>query len=96
MSNTKTSFLGLESDLSPRISCLITIGNYTAKYADLVMFLCLWFFMTEVLYSVSVHTGTLPASGTDAEIFITIFGEQGDSCKRRLRHSCFEKGQVSS
>ncbi|XP_040541347.1 lipoxygenase homology domain-containing protein 1 [Gallus gallus] len=51
--------------------------------------------LREVLYSVSVHTGTLPASGTDAEIFITIFGEQGDSCKRRLRHSCFEKGQVS-
>uniref|UniRef100_A0A803XVX6 PLAT domain-containing protein n=2 Tax=Meleagris gallopavo TaxID=9103 RepID=A0A803XVX6_MELGA len=51
--------------------------------------------LREVLYSVSVHTGTLPASGTDADIFITIFGEQGDSCKRRLRHSCFEKGQVS-
>ncbi|XP_048796074.1 lipoxygenase homology domain-containing protein 1-like isoform X1 [Lagopus muta] len=51
--------------------------------------------LREVLYSIRVHTGTLPASGTDADIFITIFGEQGDSCKRRLRHSCFEKGQVS-
>ncbi|XP_021244712.1 lipoxygenase homology domain-containing protein 1 isoform X4 [Numida meleagris] len=51
--------------------------------------------LREVLYSISVHTGTLPASGTDADIFITIFGEQGDSCKRRLRKSCFEKGQVS-
>ncbi|NXC68774.1 LOXH1 protein, partial [Anhinga anhinga] len=47
-----------------------------------------------VLYSISVHTGTLPASGTDADVFITVFGEQGDSCKRRLRHSNFEKGQV--
>lgn len=52
--------------------------------------------MTEVLYSISVHTGTLPASGTDADVFITVFGEQGDSCKRRLRHSHFEKGQVST
>ncbi|GAB0182404.1 oxygen-regulated protein 1 [Grus japonensis] len=47
-----------------------------------------------VLYSISVHTGTLPASGTDADVFITVFGEQGDSCKRRLRHSNFERGQV--
>ncbi|XP_029868281.2 oxygen-regulated protein 1 [Aquila chrysaetos chrysaetos] len=50
--------------------------------------------LKEVLYSISVHTGTLPASGTDADVFITVFGEQGDSCKRRLRHSNFEKGQV--
>ncbi|XP_025953665.2 oxygen-regulated protein 1 [Dromaius novaehollandiae] len=51
--------------------------------------------LREVLYSVSVYTGTLPASGTDADVFITVFGEQGDSCKRRLRHSNFERGQVS-
>ncbi|NXX88039.1 LOXH1 protein, partial [Centropus bengalensis] len=50
--------------------------------------------LREVLYSISVHTGTLPASGTDADVFITVFGEQGDTCKRRLRHSKFEKGQV--
>ncbi|KAK2527785.1 hypothetical protein Q9966_010084 [Columba livia] len=50
--------------------------------------------LREVLYSISVHTGTLPASGTDADVFITVFGEQGDSCKRRLRHSNFERGQV--
>ncbi|XP_069710231.1 oxygen-regulated protein 1 [Phaenicophaeus curvirostris] len=50
--------------------------------------------LREVLYSISVHTGTLPASGTDADVFITVFGEQGDSCKRRLRHTNFEKGQV--
>ncbi|NXQ80747.1 LOXH1 protein, partial [Nyctibius grandis] len=47
-----------------------------------------------VLYLISVHTGTLPASGTDADVFITVFGEQGDSCQRRLRHSNFERGQV--
>ncbi|XP_027494714.1 lipoxygenase homology domain-containing protein 1-like [Corapipo altera] len=50
--------------------------------------------LREVLYSISVHTGTLPASETDANVFITVFGEQGDSCKRRLRHSNFERGQV--
>ncbi|XP_071410619.1 oxygen-regulated protein 1 isoform X4 [Pithys albifrons albifrons] len=50
--------------------------------------------LREVLYLISIHTGTLPASGTDADVFITVFGEQGDSCKRRLRHSNFERGQV--
>ncbi|NWQ76457.1 LOXH1 protein, partial [Columbina picui] len=50
--------------------------------------------LREVLYLISVHTGTLPASGTDADVFITVFGEQGDSCKRRLSHSNFERGQV--
>ncbi|XP_074841891.1 oxygen-regulated protein 1 [Carettochelys insculpta] len=53
-----------------------------------------------VIYSVSVHTGTLPASGTDADVFITIFGENGDTCKRKFRHSrshaSFERGQVNS
>lgn len=52
--------------------------------------------MTEVLYSIRVHTGTFPASGTDADVFITVFGEQGDSCKRRIRHSNFERGEVST
>ncbi|XP_074675225.1 oxygen-regulated protein 1 [Strix aluco] len=50
--------------------------------------------LREVLYLITVHTGVLPASGTDADVFITVFGEQGDSCKRRLRHSHFERGQV--
>ncbi|XP_063155355.1 oxygen-regulated protein 1 [Candoia aspera] len=55
--------------------------------------------LNEVIYSVSVYTGTLPASETDANIFITLFGKNGDSYKRKLRHSksCpqFEKGQIS-
>ncbi|KAM6410328.1 oxygen-regulated protein 1 [Pluvialis apricaria] len=50
--------------------------------------------LRDVLYLISVHTGTFPASGTDADVFITVFGEQGDSCKRRLRHSNFERGEI--
>ncbi|NXJ65880.1 LOXH1 protein, partial [Rostratula benghalensis] len=50
--------------------------------------------LREVLYSIGVRTGTLPASGTDADVFITVFGDLGDSCKRRLRHLNFERGQV--
>ncbi|XP_028592785.2 oxygen-regulated protein 1 [Podarcis muralis] len=53
-----------------------------------------------VTYSISVHTGTLPASETEADVFITIFGENGDSYKRRLgcSNSCayFAKGQLNT
>ncbi|XP_074056585.1 lipoxygenase homology domain-containing protein 1-like isoform X2 [Macrotis lagotis] len=56
--------------------------------------------LRDVLYLVSIHTGIQPASGTDVDIFITIFGENGDSCQRKLRHSglnsSFERGQVST
>ncbi|KAJ6662119.1 hypothetical protein lerEdw1_012584 [Lerista edwardsae] len=56
--------------------------------------------LKEVTYSISVYTGTLPASETDADIFITIFGDNGDCSKRKLKNSksCahFEKGQVST
>ncbi|ETE71768.1 XK-related protein 4, partial [Ophiophagus hannah] len=56
--------------------------------------------LKEITYSLSVYTGTLPASETDANIFITLFGTNGDSYKRQLKHSksCpqFEKGQIST
>ncbi|XP_074134524.1 lipoxygenase homology domain-containing protein 1-like isoform X1 [Sminthopsis crassicaudata] len=56
--------------------------------------------LRDVLYLVNIHTGIQPASGTDVDIFITIFGENGDSCRRKLRHpglnSCFERGKVST
>ncbi|XP_026526062.1 lipoxygenase homology domain-containing protein 1 [Notechis scutatus] len=56
--------------------------------------------LKEITYSISVYTGTLPASETDANIFITLFGMNGDSYKRQLKHSksCpqFEKGQIST
>ncbi|KAM3841839.1 oxygen-regulated protein 1 [Vipera latastei] len=56
--------------------------------------------LKEITYSISVYTGTLPASETDANIFIVLFGKNGDSYKRKLKHSksCpqFEKGQIST
>ncbi|XP_075070523.1 lipoxygenase homology domain-containing protein 1-like [Mixophyes fleayi] len=55
--------------------------------------------LAEVTYSVYIRTGSFPASGTDADVFITIFGENGDSCKRRLKHSSspkiFSRGKVN-
>lgn len=49
-------------------------------------------------YDVHVFTGTMWGAGTDANVYITIYGEIGDTGERRLRKSNnlnkFEKGQV--
>ena len=54
-----------------------------------------------VNYSVMVHTGSKSGAGTDANVFINIFGEQGDTGDRRLHTSKtnfnkFEKGNVNT
>jgi hypothetical protein len=51
-------------------------------------------------YYVSVYTGEARAAGTDANVSIHIFGERGDTGKRRLlkalnNNNKFEEGQVS-
>ena len=51
-------------------------------------------------YHVSVHTGTRRGAGTDANVFLNIFGEQGDTGERPLTVSKtnknkFERGNVS-
>ncbi|XP_058879383.1 lipoxygenase homology domain-containing protein 1-like [Acipenser ruthenus] len=55
--------------------------------------------LRDVFYSVKVYTGDLPAAGTDASIFITLFGETGNTCKRTLTNPnsplILEKGQVN-
>jgi len=52
-----------------------------------------------VRYSVKVHTGKKTGAGTDADVFLNIFGSQGDTGERFLTHSTtntnkFEKGNV--
>lgn len=46
-----------------------------------------------------MFTGTMWGAGTDANVYINIYGETGDTGERRLRKSNnlnkFEKGQVS-
>lgn len=50
-------------------------------------------------YEVHVFTGTMFGAGTDANVYINIYGETGDTGERRLRKSNnlnkFEKCQVS-
>lgn len=48
------------------------------------------FIMFEILvhqYQVKVQTGDIADAETEAEVFITIFGERGDTGKRRLYKS---------
>ncbi|KAM4028013.1 oxygen-regulated protein 1 [Anomaloglossus baeobatrachus] len=55
--------------------------------------------LDEVTYSVYTRTGDFPASSTDADVFITIFGENGDSSKRQLIQTAspaiFGKGKIN-
>ncbi|XP_060680009.1 lipoxygenase homology domain-containing protein 1-like [Hemiscyllium ocellatum] len=55
--------------------------------------------LRDILYSVQVFTGDVPAASTDTDVFVMIVGEHGDTCKRRLGHpnaKPFEKHQVSN
>ncbi|XP_073475133.1 lipoxygenase homology domain-containing protein 1 [Aquarana catesbeiana] len=50
-------------------------------------------------YSVSVYTGDIYGAGTDANVFLTIYGDLGDTGERKLSKSetnknKFERGQV--
>ncbi|XP_062867638.1 lipoxygenase homology domain-containing protein 1-like [Trichomycterus rosablanca] len=52
-------------------------------------------------YSVTVTTGDVYGAGTDANVFITIYGDMGDSGERKLSHSennrnKFERGAVDT
>ncbi|KAL3842214.1 hypothetical protein ACJMK2_020253, partial [Sinanodonta woodiana] len=38
-------------------------------------------------YTVNVHTGDVSGAGTDANVFLTIFGDKGDSGERKLHKS---------
>lgn len=50
-------------------------------------------------YKVSVMTGDVYGAGTDANVYLTIYGDQGDTGERKLRKSetnsnKFERGSV--
>uniref|UniRef100_A0A8C9PC10 Lipoxygenase homology domains 1 n=1 Tax=Spermophilus dauricus TaxID=99837 RepID=A0A8C9PC10_SPEDA len=54
-----------------------------------------------VLYSVQIFTGNVPGAGTDAKVYITIYGDLGDTGERYLgksenRINKFEKGTADT
>lgn len=50
-------------------------------------------------YEIHVFTGTMWGAGTDANVYVNIYGETGDTGERHLKKSNnlnkFEKGQVN-
>ena len=54
--------------------------------------------LTVNTYEVSIFTGDMMGAGTDANVFINIYGENGDTGERYLKNSDnlnkFERGQV--
>ena len=61
-----------------------------------IMFFC---FKTDTSYKVDVTTGDLNWSGTDANVFLIMFGEYGDSGEIELKNSetykdKFERGHT--
>lgn len=54
--------------------------------------------LTVNMYEVCVFTGDMLGAGTDANVFINIYGENGDTGERYLKNSDnlnkFERGQV--
>ena len=80
--------------------------TYEVNVATAAIYCTWWCRLTRLLccavvnYSVTVYTGTKSGAGTDANVFVNIFGEQGDTGDRRLHSSKthmnkFEKGNVS-
>lgn len=59
-----------------------------------------FFFFLVIPYEVSVYTGDKRGAGTDANVFLNIFGERGDTGERPLLKSAnnfnkFERKNVS-
>lgn len=55
--------------------------------------------ITAHMYKVSVRTGDMYGAGTDANVFLTIYGDLGDTGERKLAKSetnknKFERGEV--
>ena len=53
------------------------------------------FIILESKYKVSVYTGNKSGAGTDADVYITLFGENGDSGEKIIddNKNNFERGE---
>lgn len=69
------------------------------RLSKLVIYASPIFFFKEIEYTVTVKTGDVFGAGTDANVFINMYGENGDSGERQLQDSDninkFEQNVVS-
>ncbi|TNN59103.1 Lipoxygenase y domain-containing protein 1 [Liparis tanakae] len=79
--------LAAKKDKFQTFECFKTVESFASKVRGLV----------PVKYEIIVITGDVKGAGTDANVFISIFGANGDSGKRHLRQKCrnlFERGRT--
>ncbi|XP_047448234.1 lipoxygenase homology domain-containing protein 1 [Mugil cephalus] len=79
--------LAAKKDQFLTFECYKSIESFASKVRNLV----------PVKYEIIVITGDVKGGGTDANVFITIYGVNGDSGKRPLRQkfrNLFERGQT--
>jgi len=51
-------------------------------------------YLPEAMYSVIIHTGDCNSAGSRANVFMTLFGEKGDTGQFKLNNSHLERGTV--
>ncbi|TNM89906.1 hypothetical protein fugu_004140 [Takifugu bimaculatus] len=79
--------LAAKKDQFMTFECFKSIESFASKVRKLV----------PVKYEIIVITGDVKGAGTDANVFVTIFGVNGDSGKRQLRQkfrNLFERGRT--
>ncbi|KAF7667477.1 hypothetical protein LDENG_00061370 [Lucifuga dentata] len=79
--------LAAKKDQFQTFECYKSIESFASKVRNLV----------PVKYEIIVITGDVKGAGTDANVFITIYGVNGDSGKRALRQkfrNLFERGRT--
>uniref|UniRef100_A0A3Q3FTN1 Lipoxygenase homology PLAT domains 1b n=1 Tax=Labrus bergylta TaxID=56723 RepID=A0A3Q3FTN1_9LABR len=79
--------LAAKKDHFLTFECYKSVESFASKVRNLV----------PVKYEIIVITGDVKKGGTDANVFITIYGVNGDSGKRHLRQkfrNLFERGQT--
>ncbi|XP_072290031.1 lipoxygenase homology domain-containing protein 1 [Eucyclogobius newberryi] len=79
--------LAAKKDQFLTFECYKSVESFASKVRNLV----------PVKYEIIVITGDVKGAGTDANVFITLYGVNGDSGKRHLRQkfrNLFEQGQT--
>ncbi|KAJ7993944.1 hypothetical protein DPEC_G00259930 [Dallia pectoralis] len=79
--------LAAKRDKFLNFECFKTVESFASKICNLV----------PVKYEIIVITGDVKGAGTDSNVFITIYGTNGDSGKRPLKQkfrNLFERGQT--
>ena len=82
------TFFGVLFSTAQGTACFTLGHHYTHPYVLILV----------VSYTIQTHTSTDPGADTDADVYVTLFGDRGDTGRRLLMHSdnedMFQEGQV--